>query len=1140
MDSNRQQRNGASDQRRASPWVSSGRVRPAVRLLLLVLLLTCGRTASGLAQPVTQALVTVGTVAHDGLAQPWAYLVWDRLDEATAAGPGAAVPVYAVYRKPGPAQGPGSYHLESIVSRLTDPALVGLALQRAVHLGQDTNELRSTLGNLFHLPADLPLTQAIVASLQLPGNAGSTVGALGRAHPAIQLSLGQAWAGPLPELSTFELRAYDPAKQQSYAVVGRITLDPDNPPQLAAPDQPTELPDPAVTGHRSVKLRWGVPPALAQTGLLLNGFAVYRIERSLAEAQGFHSTPPSATQLLALVLANGEHARRINQVPLVPPELLPPAAAGNPAIEPGLSYFIDDFTRAGTGAALLDGVEFYYFVAGLDLLGRPGAPSPGRLVKVCDRDRPQIVGGVRVLNDHVWTAAGSRQALRVVWEQPAPNGRPRRYWVHRAASAEALRAPPESLLPFRIGPATPAAAGSAELGQLDDGTGAPTTGANLGETFWYSVVVEEEGACGPLWSHASPPVFGVLRDREGPAAPEGFVELNCPRPALSWDGNPTAEYRPDGRTPPDTEAGVHWYQLMVTAPADAAQWVEFFVLTPNPLANQSSPDRLFLSETRADKVGGDLADDPVLAAANLPALRFLGRHSWPDGADRLEVAFRQREVPGGAGANAVRFFARWGGRNGRVSVAATTEDVRVPSPATARAVKFAASWEANVVRLTEGATETTCAHPPGAGGIRLQFGLAPKTAEYRLYRSVDGAEPTLLGQGVASYAAGAKIEFTDDELPAHGAQVGYFVQLLDAQGNASPFVKLGQAPTLGLLMPPAPKVYPAAQGPTGTELTWYCAPAGVERFEIELGCWPPTDFTKPAGSLSDNLAPAGNLAFAGLVNGLARYVDMRVFRTAGVAASGGGPLFQLPVTLPFGREWYFRVRALGINGQAGPASELVSFAKSPALIKLAGPQVPWPARPEPPVRLNFHPDLQGARLPDAVFPGLGVRIGRVVVDRTKTTRANGLPGLAIGSRVAALPGVITAEEMLFHGSDGRSLLPFVLYRQQQRLNDADAGVSPKVVQVSPLVEKLQILQGEHELAGPTTILADPFLRGVVEELAGESAVVALYFLDTQPARRLSSYRYNFLRFKANGEVDDVVPVGPVLNDVPKTGGGGPG
>ncbi len=1127
------------DPRDTWTWPSWGGARNATGVLLWLLWLAGGGPAAVHAQPVDQAMVTVGTVARDALAKPWAYVVWDRLDDAPVSGPASTVPAYAVYRKPGAPQAPGAYQLEAVVTRLTDPALVGMVLQRASHLGQDTNELRATLGNLFKFPDELPLPQAIVASLQLPASAGPAVGALGRFHPAMQMSLGQGWAGPLPELSTFELRAYDLTQKQSYAVVGRVTLDPANPPALPAPNRPTELSDPTLTGHRSVKLRWGVPPALAQAGLLINGYAVYRVERALAEARGFHTVPPSAAQLLALLLSNGEQARRVSGVPILPPELLTPDAAANPLVEPGLAYFIDDFTRPGSGAGLVDGAEFYYFVAGVDLVGRAGAPSPGRLVKVCDRERPGMVGTVRVVNDYLWTGNASRQALRVLWEQPPASGRARRYWIHRATVADALRAPPEDLLPFRMGQAIPAVAGTVEMGKLDDAAGAPSIGANLGDTFWYSVVVEEEGACGPRWSHASPPVFGVLRDREGPAAPSGFIELNCPRPVLNWDGNPQAEYRPDGRNPPDTQAGVHWYQLTTTAPAEPPQWVEFFVLTPNPLTNQISPDRVLLSETRADQVVGDLGDDPVLAAANLATLRFLGRHAWPDGADRLTLAFRQREVSGGAAPNAVRFYARWGGRNGQTSVSETTENVRPPEAGAVRAVNFVATWEPNVVRLAGGAAETTCAHMPGAGGIRLGFEIVPKTAEYRIYRSVDGAEPSLLAQDLVANTGGPMVEYLDDQLPAHGAQLGYFVQLLDVQGNASPFVKLGQAPTLGLLTPATPKAYPAAQGPEGTELTWYCAPAGVGRFEIELGCWPPSAFAKPAGTLSDNLAPPGNLLHVGQVNGLARYVDMRVFRTAAVVP-GGGPLFQLPVNLPFGRDWYFRVRALDVHGQAGPASELVSFSKSPALIKLQGPQVPWPARPEPPVRLDFHPLLQGARLPDAVFPGLGLRIGRVVADRVKTTRANGSPALAVGARVAVLPGVIASEDMLLRGPDGRTLLPFALYRQQQRLNDADPAVSPKVVQVGPLVEKLQILHGENELVGATTILADPFLRGVVEGVTTESVVVGLYFIDTQPARRLTSYRYNFLRFRANGEIEDVVPVGPVLNELPKTGGGGPG
>src|SRR5262249_11641931 len=57
-----------------------------------------------------------------------------------------------------------------------------------------------------------------------------------------------------------------------------------------------------------------------------------------------------------------------------------------------------------------------------------------------------------------------------------------------------------------------------------------------GETFWYTVRAGDAGACGANLSGPGGPAYGVLRNRNGPPAGTGHIDINCLRPVVNLKG----------------------------------------------------------------------------------------------------------------------------------------------------------------------------------------------------------------------------------------------------------------------------------------------------------------------------------------------------------------------------------------------------------------------------------------------------------------------------------------------------------------------------------------------------------------------------------------------------------------------------
>src|SRR5258707_6225776 len=110
------------------------------------------------------------------------------------------------------------------------------------------------------------------------------------------------------------------------------------------------------------------------------------------------------------------------------------------------------------------------------------------------------------------------------------------YWVYRWSSTSNILANEPFPLVNRIA-VVPHVAGQELQTNLDYGLiGSPTLPLNAGQTFWYSVRAVDNGACGGNASGNSAPAYGVLRDREGPGSPSGYIQFDCVKPAARLVG----------------------------------------------------------------------------------------------------------------------------------------------------------------------------------------------------------------------------------------------------------------------------------------------------------------------------------------------------------------------------------------------------------------------------------------------------------------------------------------------------------------------------------------------------------------------------------------------------------------------------
>ncbi len=1083
----------------------------AIRCLVLGALVTFAPGTLRAQSGIGDIVYTVGTTFQDSHGRDWAYLVW------AGTAPGLiSNRVFAVYAKPGDATNTAPYSRWSIVSLQTDARVIEPLIERAANLGDNPLNLQADLVQVFgsFMPSNAisradQLSAVIRGSLSDPRYYANLL-LLGRNHPGINMALGFADAQLIPAgRTTFEIRAFDPAASADLAVIGRVTVEAGNPTVLPPPGPPVLVPEPSAMGDLNIKLRWGTPDNVRRLGLMQFGYDLYRMNKAYADGKGWNTvTPPPLSALADLVATNPTVARRVNRVPIVPGKLFSIADAANvtpPTGDTNTFFIMDDDGRGKPGytnvAGFTNGALYYYWVAARDILRRDGTLSFGLQATVCDRIPPLPPLGVRVLNEYFFdtNTLTSTQTLKVVWKQNLGTNDPViNYWIYRWTNVGEMNLnsgnPSNNLIAI-----VSQIPGATNNSYNDSGAGSPSSLSAYGETYWYSVRAGDNGACGQNLSGNGGPAFGVLRQRVGPGAGSGTIEINCLRPVVNFKG---VSYLPLGNRSDPTNFDLYLNCRRLDSRFD---WAEFIGIAT--YVNSSVVSNYF------------------------GRLFFLGSTA-------VSAWWTPPRYSNAAPIASLQVWCRAALSNGKVSLF-TINSVNPPSTEVFADVEFDALVQS--LRTIAGGPNTPedCReHDPGGGGggvygtnnVCVHVSPSSRSKEYRIYRRVDNGPISLLCQGTVTNVA-SSVDCCDNATPLNGGSLCFYVQLLDENGNSSPLTALGCidcAPITPLPIPVLSKITPTGDSSSpGMNLTWFCPPYGVERFEAYIGSLttpPNTNQFQLSSLLSSTGAPPTTVITTNFGTNLPVAFYSFISPKVGPAFGNNGAVFQVPCNVEIGKPYIVQVRAKGKNNNAGGFSLVQTFRWSAT--NAPSPQVPWPARPLPGTNSTFaalafymSPSNPAPVLRWGAVPGNGVLVGYAALGNIEVNIAQGPP------RIFAVYDPNTAVET---NSAGASLFPCAMYRYQVP-NTVFPKTSGDVIQVSPLMEQIAYQINAMPGSQTNTIIQDPFI-GASATSDSSGNYIWLWLRDTQPQISGARYKYVLVHFNGVHEIDELVPSTEV--DVP--------
>jgi hypothetical protein len=1193
----------------------------------IILLLALGTSS---AQPLSNLVFTVGTTIQDAGHQNWSYVVLGSPQFQLLGGKRFAVyGKTGLPADPGSFTLRGTIFPQTDTTAINSllNKSVGLG-EDLTSLGGALDVLLRNVPNISSQTLPQKVLTALQTAINDPSVAPSML-MLARMHPGFNLCSGQGFAEVITVTTTYEVREVDPGTGVANEVVGRVTIFPGAPVILPAPGVPFQVVTNAPSDHLRIRLRWGTPDALRRLSLLQFGFNVWRIPRAAAEAANFNVTPPDVATLHANPSFTRVNTMPVMATTDYAP-LLGPGGPNDPSDRttyflgdsngrsPGIAQFPPGQTPPGYLATPFnDGDQFYYFVTARDILGRDGLVSPGGLATACRRMPPSTPTNLTVFNTtQVLLSGGAKtnqERLLLRWAQNTNaadlvTG----YWIYRWPNpAMAL-----------INDATPsnnvvgivAQASGTNLGYyLDTSADAPLTPGPT--NYWYTVRAVSQGSCDPLFSPNSAPASGVLRQRDAPPATTGELIGSCGSPVVvfqkfNFPSNPNG---------PDTN---HWNCRVTVTRRDAGiAWVQFTVgntngfVTPQsfgplyfaPDADTLSMDLSFVKTayspefdvictagtyygvvsqaavcqtttlpasdqiTEAVFQTGELlftalsSSDPLLQAVNAGvAACFPAEKPTRDPSGVVHMTF-----PNAAG-NPLLIQFSTNGVWTDLGVA-TADTNRIYSIYLCPCIIAALPpLRGCLVNLPEGNCQQHVARASDSGPIapiHIRFRLTRRTHEYRVYRSVDGGEPTMISQAAALFdPANPNNEWvvTDDAMPPGAARLCYFVQTLDENGNGSPLAFIDCRDNLP---PKPPRPTLAEPAPIGdlshpqVALNWFCPTAGVYRFEVRLHQDPPeSGGSNPTNFLSRFLIPLPNvdpkIRFLGLRANRALFTAFEDWRLTPPVGPGYGPGPQFSLTADVVPNVTYHISVAAENGQGhwGDASTEWTFVWKPPPTNLT---VPWPARPLSPVTsfddqsavpspdpsdysprvtavLMKYYDTQTQQLHvDSHYP-VGIRfaelqnLASVFLNIGNTNFAR----YAFSAPSGAIP--VDPNNYIFkrysNSSDqnGQPLLPIVVYRQQVT-NANYPRVSGNLTQVTPLLERIPWVAPSLRINIVT--IADRLIA-FSQETWNDRDYSFLYLRDQQPVILGASYHYYVVRLNDQREVSEVIDAGTV--DIPAT------
>lgn len=1070
------------------------------------------------AQDLDEVLFSVGTTLldEDGDGEAWSYLLWQAEDLEQLKGR-----VIAVYSKSGEADSPDAYTYEGTARTRLDPVAIQTLVTRGEQLGDDPVTLESDIDNLFEeLVPDGSISlaekiSAVVDGCLLDPELFENLIFLSRTHPTLSLVLGTGFASRHTdgEVRTWELRECPEgyaAPSDCERVIARITLRVGDYTPLPAPGRPVYVPftddggNPDPRAHLNVPLRWHVPDVLRERLLLQFGYNVYRMTEADALAGNFDALPPTPDMLADFAADPGHSTTRANGAPVLIDRLLSETEAADTGADPKTYFHIDDNNRYDPGGTpFQNGETYYYFITARDVLGRDGEASEGTLVQICDFQPPPQPRQVKVTNHYSYdsTNDANTQHFKVEWNAPDVSDAQTPetitgYQVYRWWSIEEMQHknpfPYDSATDTQGGLVAVLPAGQTEF--IDDGPDAPflrvqrfpdgttTVDQSYGnKTFWYTVRAIDGSACGGNLSGNSAPAYGVLRDRIGPDAPTGTIEISCydirvvaPRevqPGEVWDREP--------------EIGVAYMTLNAKRLDTFVQWVEFSRL--DPVTGNRTPigDRYYFAP---DELSHTI---------------------------QVKLAFPDPNSP-------IYVSCRMGGVGGKVS---TWNTLQVGPPSNEFGA-YLIDWEGNARERRLPPSEDCTTHisigPSGTvNGIDVTFTLTDTTEEWKVYRRINDGRQTLIAQGLDSALDVLTAIATDLNMPAKDARICYFVQLFDQHGNPSPIVRVGCVEVQGKESLPAPMLAPPISA--GDEsapkslLAWFCPPYGIEHFEV----WVSSESGElPSALGADFGSPEPDVTTGGRT--------WRPFRTGRIQTTfpSNSPEFTTIASgILVGELYTFKVRPIGNNGSIGPFSNEETFTWNPdSSGAVAGPDVPWPALGLPRIENAFNSAILARTVDQWLFDGGAVRIGELFYDNLDYA-----PNGEKESDFYFPPNILNLDQAVVKNSDGESLFPFVLYRYQVP-NTEYPQVSGDVYQVSPLLESIAARLETFPTTGqPAFHNYDPFFFIADNLTRKERFWFDLLVKDTQPVISGASYRYLIVRFDpVTREIAEIIPTNTIL------------
>ena len=1047
------------------------------------------------AQPLDNALFTVGTSATDGEGDDWAYLLF----QLTADSETLLTRRLAIYAKPGDIDGPGSFTKSGLVALQEDPLVIKLLLDRAAAIGQAPGDLNFAIDELFgelvpapELTVEEKLSAVIRGSIGDPRQFANLM-LLARMHPGVSLCLGLAHAQRIGAgKTTFEIREVGLSGEEG-GVVGRVVVEAGQPVILPAPGAPVAVPDTSPKGHLNARLRWSVPDDLRRLALLQYGYNVYRVDLVVAEDLGWNVEPPEG-DLIAEMAGNSGEVHLVNRSPVLPSAIFDAVDVLDLEAYPDTAFIADDNNMFEEDAIpFRDGDRFYYFVAGRDILGRNGALSAGTEVMMSDRVPPNAPKRPDVANVVDYVDDKETHHLQVTWRQlpNTPDEPISGYYVYRWSNPGDVQKYGADPFWNQISGFIPHEPGVSRLSFVDDGAGSPTVPDDYDQTYWYTVRAVKPTALGGNFSPSSAPAFGVLRDRNAPLAPDGLILIQCCLPlafADRWEDVAEA-----GATDPLRAL----FDLVCERETLTVAWAEFAI------GNVTNPENF-------------------IGRFDFSGYRTTVRH-------RLDLGRRLVER-----LESTSIFCRVGDSAGNVSEWVVLEARGAPTRGVVRRFVFKGLEDCSEVLLNRATAISGCdVHSPGgiplplplplpqdgqnpSNPIILKLPLTEGAEEYRVYRRVDEGELTLWRQGLADEAEAQEIVLEDGALPPNAGEVAYFGQFLDENGNASELKLLGQHVAVKQPAPVPMLSPPEVDGDNATprmRLQWFCPPHGLERFEILLGPNPGPIPTSISPDLSDNTnAPQGQIQMgydAG--QGGDSNSHYGAYQTPAIEGGfGPGPDYALSIPVLKGTTYQVQIRAIAKNGGAYSYSNAYEFQwPTDDIEEATGPMVPWPARTPPELGSSISGGMIALRVQEPDFNGMGVVIGEVPTSELDA-------GRLIGTDADIRDYLFPVDE------PGGKVLPLMLYRYQIA-NDKYPTPSGDIIQASPLMT--EIATG---IENGFTLVRDPFVKVIARGSGQLDQPWPIVLLDTQPAIRTATYAYVVVRFHPNGEIASVHPVPPVL------------